>query len=350
MSDEREILVARYFDGSATLEQIEALDRAAASDPALARAMLAAAQEELELRAAFVIAPRRNTTVEVLAGDEGARSLPTNGDSNGNGADKGFVPAAATAARHTSVSITTASTGHEVQPAQQGWRIGRSRWLAVAACLLVAAGVAWIVMRPTAAPPVAKQPTSSATESLATVMPAGPGVTIDRGGAQIDATAGTSITRNDTIRTSGSGSATFAFPNEQTRVTLGASSGLSMPGDEGGKRLALAFGSIACDVQKQQPGRPLVVSTPQARVEVVGTAFQVTTRGGWTRVDVTHGTVRVTRLTDGATVDVSADDYVYASQSPATRPNAVPPGFTVAQGRDMGNYWSTKVRPAGIDR
>jgi ferric-dicitrate binding protein FerR (iron transport regulator) len=81
---------------------------------------------------------------------------------------------------------------------------------------------------------------------------------------------------------------------------------------------------------------------------VVGTKFNVTTSQGWTRLQVLEGTVRARRLSDGATVDVSFDsthgpEYVDVAH-PGVRPPPAPNGM------DMSKYWSTDIRPAGINQ
>jgi hypothetical protein len=313
--DERDILLACYFDGSATAEQFEALDRAAAVDPAVAQAMFAAAGEDLSLRDAFAIAP--------AAAPHGL------GMANGESGALPLVEKESPATRRS------------------WWAVPAVVWTSIAASVLMAAGVTYWIARPTSADSPRIADVKPPPQPLASFTEIGPGLTIN-GVAQ---TAGTStlISSQDVVAT-GFAPASFVYALEQTAVTIGGQSRVSFDGDAANKRLNLLGGSITCQVQKQQAGHPLIISTPHARVQVVGTRFDVTSHRGWTRVVVSQGTVRVTRTSDGSTVDVSAGEYVYCGKPTASAPSSLPPGFTVAKGRDMAPYWSAKARPAGIEQ
>lgn len=359
--DERDILLARYFDGSATAEQVEALERAIAGDPVIARMMLIAASDELALRDGLSTAGAASLTPG--AADERV-SAAADGDGNGNGNGNGDghngharqpngnrppmrladTPAAARAEDHSdSLSI-------HAHPAAGRWFRQPKLWLATAACLLIAAGITYWVARPSAPPAnnVASKPAPASAAPLASITGRAAGVTIERGGVAVGSDAANGISRDDIIRTA-SIPATFAYAGEQTRITLGPASRLKLSGDAGGKQLELASGTVFCDVQKQQPGKSLLVVTPHAKVQVVGTRFEVQTYGAWTRVNVTQGTVRVTRAADGAMIDVSAGEFVYCGKPTAGNPTRPPVGFSMIQGRDLADYWSTKVKPAGLE-
>jgi hypothetical protein len=312
--DERDILLARYFDGSATAEQIEALDRAAVADPMVARALFAAADQELALRDTLASAP--------------SEIKPINAD-----------------------PVTLPLIETEAPSPLRGWWTARTRlWTSIAACLLLAAGIAFWATRPSTTPiAAAPKVTAKPAQPLAMLTTTGPGLSISRGGVTQPGGSDTVISTKDTLST-GFDPASFVYAQEQTTVTVAGQTRVAFAGDALNKQLDVLDGSINCEVQKQQAGHPFIVMTPQARVEVRGTRFDVTTRGQWTRVDVSHGTVRVTRLSDGATVDVSAREYVYCSKTTATLPSVVPGGFPAARGRDMGEFWSTKVGPAGISK
>jgi len=229
------------------------------------------------------------------------------------------------------------------------WRIDSWRAWAVAASLLLVAGLVWYIARPGPTEPVVVHPNTPAPAgALATVEPVGPGLVIERNGVATPVEGNTALSQNDRLHTGPAAGATFSYPAEKTRVILGASSVLRIANDQSGKKLELVSGTVDCEVEKQQPGRGFVVATPQARVEVKGTQFRVITAGRLTRVEVGHGIVRVTRLVDGATVDVSGGEFVDVDAAATTRPTAVP-GWPVAHGRDMGEFWSPQVRPAGIN-
>lgn len=89
---------------------------------------------------------------------------------------------------------------------------------------------------------------------------------------------------------------------EASRVRIGGDSRVRIVELAHG-RLALELGKGTVEVafHPREPGRDLLtVETPEARVEVVGTVFRVTARGGATEVSVSEGTVRVVPLAGGA--------------------------------------------------
>jgi hypothetical protein len=114
------------------------------------------------------------------------------------------------------------------------------------------------------------------------------------------------------------GSATFSF-RDGTTVTLNANalparawlrnkSPLALAHREasGGKRVTIDSGAASFDVAKQPADEPLIVITPHAEVQVVGTVFSVDVTNAITTVRVTSGTVQVTQVDGTAPVSVGA--------------------------------------------
>jgi hypothetical protein len=62
-------------------------------------------------------------------------------------------------------------------------------------------------------------------------------------------------------------------------------------------------------VTPQAPGRPLLLTTPQAQATVVGTRFTLTVDRASTRLDVSEGGVRLSRVTGGPPTLVTASHY-----------------------------------------
>lgn len=83
--------------------------------------------------------------------------------------------------------------------------------------------------------------------------------------------------------------------------------------DDGQKLLRLRQGVLTAEVQPQAAGAPLVVETPTARMEVLGTVFTLTAEPEHTRINVAEGRVRLKRLVDGETVEVSQQHSCVAS-------------------------------------
>jgi hypothetical protein len=156
------------------------------------------------------------------------------------------------------------------------------------------------------------------------------------------AKAGSALLSGQGLQTGPASLAQLKFP-DATRVELGASSTLR-EGTIGptGKRLRLDAGLLSAEVAKQTPGAPLVVTTPQADVVVVGTRFTVSCTPESTRVEVREGRVRVARLSDGASVEVGAESIavVGASGPVEAKPFPIDEIFlTPLQARIVGNDW-----------
>ncbi|HVR84161.1 MAG TPA: FecR domain-containing protein [Planctomycetota bacterium] len=78
--------------------------------------------------------------------------------------------------------------------------------------------------------------------------------------------------------------------------------------------LHLTLGQIRANVSKVPPERPMVVTTPQASIRILGTRFLLEARADLTALEVTEGRVRLTRLEDGGTVDVPAGSTALAGR------------------------------------
>ena len=88
------------------------------------------------------------------------------------------------------------------------------------------------------------------------------------------------------------------------------------------KELHLREGSLFARVARQSKGRPLLIHTRTADLEVLGTQLDVEAEPGSTRLNVVEGRVRVTRLVDGSVAEVPALHQVVAS---ADRTEALKP-------------------------
>lgn len=79
------------------------------------------------------------------------------------------------------------------------------------------------------------------------------------------------------------------------------------------KQLHLKRGAVSARVEPQPPGRPMLIQTPSAQLEVLGTRFEVEAGLAATLIDVSEGKVRVKRLADGATIVVPAQHRAVAA-------------------------------------
>ena len=79
------------------------------------------------------------------------------------------------------------------------------------------------------------------------------------------------------------------------------------------KELHLRAGNLSASVMPQPDGQPMLIHTPTARLEVLGTQLNVEAELSSTMLSVNTGRVRVTRLADGSVAEVPAEHQVVAS-------------------------------------
>lgn len=147
------------------------------------------------------------------------------------------------------------------------------------------------------------------------------------GGLRVGLLRGTKLSAG-LLETAGEGAAAQLRFADGTRVTLGNGTQVAFA-EDGQKQLRLKTGSLTCEVTAQPVGRPLVVRTPTAILEVLGTVFSVTASGDETMLKVEEGRVRLERLTDGSVVEVASQQTAVAAVSQTAqlqvRPEAAPP-------------------------
>lgn len=100
--------------------------------------------------------------------------------------------------------------------------------------------------------------------------------------------------------------------NDKSKVVISGNSVLTFS-DHGQKKLYLKGGTFSANVQPQPTGRPMLIYTRSAMLEVLGTQFDVQTDLSSTFLNVNEGKVRVQRLSDGNSIDVPANHRVVAA-------------------------------------
>jgi ferric-dicitrate binding protein FerR (iron transport regulator) len=143
-----------------------------------------------------------------------------------------------------------------------------------------------------------------------------------QGGSIVDGLSKEAALGGGTVETvSDDAAVTLAF-RDGSLITLMAHSAATIS-DDGQKQVHLRAGNLSADVRPQRSGRPMLIHTAAAVLEVVGTRFDVESGAATTRLNVDEGTVRMTRLVDGSTVDVPAEHEAVASLSRAEKLAAV---------------------------
>jgi hypothetical protein len=104
--------------------------------------------------------------------------------------------------------------------------------------------------------------------------------------------------------------------------------------DHGQKTLHLKEGNLSCNAKPQPAGKPMLVYTRSAMLEVMGTQFDVDAGLSATTLNVSEGKVRVKRFSDGNTVVVPAKHRLIAAADREMSPLPVP---------DSVNRWKSQL-------
>ncbi|MBT3202168.1 MAG: FecR domain-containing protein [Phycisphaerales bacterium] len=171
----------------------------------------------------------------------------------------------------------------------------------IAAAVLLALAASFFFMRPNAEHTIAKITGLSGSLQW----------TGDGGRVFHNLSVGTEL-RGGTIEGMAPGSWFELEFNDGSTVTISGNSTLTFS-DHGQKKLHLKSGGVSGDVKPQPTGKPMLIYTRTARLEVLGTQFEIDAELQATTLNVSEGTVRVKRLSDGSTVDVPAKHRIIAA-------------------------------------
>ena len=111
--------------------------------------------------------------------------------------------------------------------------------------------------------------------------------------------------------------------NDGSTVAISGNSMLTFS-DHGQKKLHLNKGSFSAFVLPQPAGKPMLIHTRSAMLEVLGTRFDVETGLSSTILNVSEGKVRMKRLSDGSSVVVPAQHRLIVAADREMLPTRVP--------------------------
>lgn len=179
------------------------------------------------------------------------------------------------------------------------------RWMIGAAAAAIAIAVLLIAINdpsPTDAPPL---PAHAAGHAPATLTNIAGDVSIHTAdGASGPAALAASLRSGDTLKTTGQGSSAQLTYPDGTRLVLINDCSVTCVGN-GRKSVMLHGGVVSAQVVPQPPDSPMLLATPGAKVEVLGTQFAIAAGIDSTALNVSQGRVRLTRVSDGQTVEVA---------------------------------------------
>ena len=172
----------------------------------------------------------------------------------------------------------------------------RSSWLGwlqwrslAAAAAVVAALVIWFMQNPAV--------------KLASVRG---DVRVWRAQETIVATSGFVLKAGDWLLTGGDGAVEIHFPGETTKLGIGANAEFGVVVAKPGKQLKLTAGTLTASVARQSASHPMLIRTPTAKAEVLGTKFEMSADKTKTQMRVDEGRVLIARENDESGVVVEA--------------------------------------------
>ena len=189
------------------------------------------------------------------------------------------------------------------------WWVARPcfAWAAVgaAACILVAL----IFIRP-AIPP--KLPEVRLAETRGDVR-------VWREQQTMPATSGFVLQAGDWVLTGEDGSAAVEFAGETTRIVVGAKAEFGVVTARPGKQLKLVAGTLTASVARQSASQPMLLRTPTARAEVLGTKFELSANKTTTQLRVTEGRVLIAQKDEESGVVVETAQTATVTDSLAVQ-------------------------------
>lgn len=145
--------------------------------------------------------------------------------------------------------------------------------------------------------------------SVATLARTAGGATITRDGKAIAAVANMEIRNGDTLTAPDAGKATVEYRGEMTTLTAGGGSLITFKEATEGRFIDIRAGSLQCDIARQAAGRPIVLVTEHARIEALGTKFDVFSDAAWTKVKMAEGRARMTKLANNKAAEVAGTEH-----------------------------------------
>ena len=194
------------------------------------------------------------------------------------------------------------SPAAEVPP--RSTRHGLSSWLAWGA--VAASLIGWIWLLPKWTPPPRADSIARITELNGSLRWTGDEGQVDEAPDAGQALGGGTL---ETLSVDAWVSVEF---HDGSEISLSRQSRVTLSEDEQ-KTIHLLQGHLAAVVEPQPEGKPFLVRTPSASLEVQGTRFDVFLAGCATILSVNEGLVRATRHADRSSVDVSEGHYLVVS-------------------------------------
>ena len=136
----------------------------------------------------------------------------------------------------------------------------------------------------------------------------------------------------DWLLTGRDGAAEIEFPGETTRLAIGADAEFGVVTAMPDKQLKLTAGTLRASVARQSASHPMLIRTPTAKAEVLGTKFEMSATKERTEMTVTEGRVLIARTEDESGVVVETSQSATVTEQEPVMVKTPP----VAQALDTG--------------
>lgn len=213
----------------------------------------------------------------------------------------------------------------------------RLQWGLAAAAVLLAVGATVLFLRPNAPPDFARLESVDGEVYIVT------------GTDRAPATAGSILKAGQGLETVGEESGATVVARDGRRLVLGPDSTLGELSE--GQRIDLVSGSLSADGSKLPPDQQMVVVTPQAQVVAQGGRLSMVHSPQATRVESETGSVKLTRRSDGQSVNLAPGTFSIAGTQPAPMaPQSLAVQFTkprVSLPADRQRIWALAFAPDG---
>ena len=133
------------------------------------------------------------------------------------------------------------------------------------------------------------------------------------------AASGFALQAGDWVFTGEDGSAAVDFPGETTRISLGGKAEFGVVAVRPGKQLKLVAGTLIANVARQSASQPMLLRTPTAKAEVLGTKFELSANKTATQLRVTEGRVLIAQKDEESGVVVETAQTATVTDSPVVQ-------------------------------
>lgn len=137
---------------------------------------------------------------------------------------------------------------------------------------------------------------------------------VARNGADLSAQIGMKIRPSDRLSVAPASQMMLRYHDNST-ITLAADSSASLLQHATAKRLRMERGRMEAQVSAQYAGNPMIVYTPNAAAQAIGTRFALNCSSGRSELEVTGGSVRFMRLVDNRSVNVGSTSYAVVAET-----------------------------------